>query len=125
MASPYKRRRPMLIQTAWGHRKLIALAIALGALLWFIIVNNTEVVVTLPFWLGKFTTTSGKAILLGALAGSIVTALTIAVIMTLRRHTRTTPEVEEHGQPLPDDLPPSDYGAKTGEGFSSTPWSAR
>jgi uncharacterized integral membrane protein len=117
----------MLIRTGWEYRKLVALAIALGVLLWFIVVNNTPVMVTLPFWLGSFQTSSGKAILLGVLAGSIVTALGIAVFLTVRRHRRPLSEAGSGESPgaLPEDLPPSDYGAKTGEGFSGAPWSAR
>jgi uncharacterized integral membrane protein len=117
----------MLIRTGWEYRKLIALAVALGVLLWFIVVNNTPVTVTLPFWLGSFGTSSGKAILLGAMAGSVVTGLSIAVFLTVRRHRRPEPEAGSGESPgsLPEDLPPSDYGAKTGEGFSGAPWSAR
>ena len=122
MTSPYKRRRPMLIRTAWEHRKLIALAIVLGVMLWFIASNWEKVTITLPFWLGTFETRSAVAILLGALAGSIVTALTIAVVWTTRRRKSAPEEEEKPTTALSDELPPPDYASKAKEGFPGAPW---
>ena len=52
MASPYKRRRPSLVRNFWVYRKLIALAMVLGLMLWFIWANNAPVTVSFPFRLG-------------------------------------------------------------------------
>ena len=128
MSTAYKRRRPMLIRTAWDNRKLVALAIALGVMLWFVVANRTDVTVVLPFWLGSFATTSGLAILLGALFGSVVTVLVITILWTVRLRRVRTDETDDRPPSKPelaDELPPSDYAARTGEGFSGTPFSAR
>jgi uncharacterized integral membrane protein len=117
----------MLIQTAWHHRKLVVLAVAVGVLLWFIVANRTEVVVVLPFWLGSFETRSGLAMLFGALAGAIVTLLAIGATWTIRR-AREAPEARPLTEKPPwvdDELPPPDYAARTPEGFSDTGWKAR
>lgn len=129
MTTPYKRRRPMLIRTAWDNRKLVALAVAVGVMLWFIIANRTDVRVVLPFWLGSFETTSGLAILMGALAGSVVTALALAAFMAIRRRRKASSDPSYEGGPgksvLDDDLPPPDYAARAEDGFSDTPSRAR
>jgi uncharacterized integral membrane protein len=117
----------MLIQTAWRHRKLVILAVVIGILLWFIVANRTHVVVVLPFWLGTFETTSGLAMLFGALAGSAVTILAIGAIWTIRR-TREPSEAVTAGDKPPmidDELPPPDYASRTTEGFPDTGWPAR
>lgn len=132
MASAYKRRRPSLIRNLWVYRRLVAAALVLGLMLWFIVINNTPVVVYLPFGLGEIHTRSGLAILLGALAGSVVTGLTITLLFTLRRH-RESPFREDEPDLVKgsgradwdEDRPPSDYAAKTPEGFSDAPWNDR
>lgn len=129
MSTAYKRRRPMLIRTAWDNRRLVALAVALGVMLWVIVANRTEVTVVLPFWLGSFATTSGLAILIGALFGAVVTVLAITILWTVRLRRARTDEPEQRPpagkSDLADELPPPDYAARTGEGFSGTPYSAR
>jgi uncharacterized integral membrane protein len=116
--SPYKRRRPSLIRSFWVYRRLVALAIVLGVLLWFMLINSSEVTVSFPFRLATIKSTVGMVILISALVGSLVTAL----VMTLVRAWRTYRDVSTHppgDQPsdLPDDRPPADYAAKTSEGF--------
>ena len=122
MASPYKRRRPSLLRNLWVYRKLVALAMVLGLMLWFIWANNAPVTVEFPFGLGKLASTVGLVILLSAVVGAVVTALTMTVIVTLRRRHSWRPEESEAGH-LPEDRPPPDYAAKTEEGFKETDWS--
>jgi uncharacterized integral membrane protein len=128
MSYPYKRRRPHLIRNLWVYRRLVALAAAFGLMLWFILINNTAVTVYFPFGLGEISSTSGLIILLGALAGSVVTALALALVLAIRR-VRTGREGEPSRAPdladEIDDRPPPDYAAKTGEGFSDARWSGR
>ncbi|MBX6316148.1 MAG: DUF1049 domain-containing protein [Isosphaeraceae bacterium] len=126
MTSPYKRRRPRLLRNLWVYRKLVLAAILLGLMLWFVVINNVQVTVYFPFGLGQITSTTGIIILLGAIAGSLVTGLIITLVLAVR-HYRT-----QAGEPEPpasadllDDRPPSDYAAKTTEGFSDAPWSTR
>jgi uncharacterized integral membrane protein len=124
--SPYRRRRPHLVLRLWLYRRLVAVALVLGLLLWFIVINNTAVTVHFPFGLGQISSTSGIIMLLGALAGSIVTGLTMAVILTVRRAQAGREPVPSPGGGLADEIddrPPPDYAAKTPEGFSDSPWS--
>lgn len=128
--SPYKRRRTRgLIRNLWVYRRLVLAAIVLGLVLWFILINNTPVVVVFPFRLGQVQTSSGVAILLGAVAGSIVTALAGGVVFALRRFGKDGSHPNGNGgggvAKVPDEKPPSDYAAKTGEGFSDAPWTER
>ena len=117
MGSPY-RRRPSLIRTFWLYRYLIAAAVVLGLLLWFIWSNDAPVTVYFPFRLGQLGSTAGVVILLSALAGSLVTILMIGLIVAVRRIRRpAAPGVDETTPALPEDRPPSDYAAKTPEGF--------
>jgi uncharacterized integral membrane protein len=127
MISPYKRRRSSsLIRNLWVYRRLVAAAIVLGVMLWFIVINHDAVTVRFPFGLGQLQTSSGIAILLGALAGSVVTALIMTVILAVRRLRSGVGEgVAVNPTALPEDRPPSDYASKTTEGFSDAPWSAR
>jgi uncharacterized integral membrane protein len=112
--SPYKRRRPVLIRNLWVYRRLVGLAIVLGILLWFMVINNAEVSVVFPFRLGTFTSTIGIVILISVLTGSAFTA----VLMTALRALRLYRDKAQSGETdLPDDRPPADYAAKTGEGF--------
>jgi uncharacterized integral membrane protein len=121
--SPYKGRKPSLIRKFWIYRRLVALACVLGLMLWFIWANDTQVTVSFPFGLGKFTSATGLVILLSALVGSLATALAMTVFFTLRRVQGKPPkEGEEPVAPVPDDLPPADYAAKT-EGFRESRWS--
>jgi uncharacterized integral membrane protein len=128
MNSPYRRRKPQLLLNLWIYRRLVALAMAMGLTLWFIVINNAKVTIYFPFGLGEITSTSGLILLLGALAGSIVTALAMTLILTVRR-LRAAREQDPGAKPGRideiDDRPPPDYAAKTTEGFSDAPWSAR
>jgi uncharacterized integral membrane protein len=124
MASPYKRRRPSLVRNFWVYRRLIALAMVLGLMLWFIWANNTTVTVSFPFGMGKLTSTTGLVILLSALVGSLVTALIFTMFFAVRRIQATNSK--EGGEVPPinaEDRPPPDYAAKTSEGFDEARWS--
>ena len=122
MASRYKRRRPSLVRNLWIYRKLIALAMVLGLMLWFIWANNAPARVEFPFGLGGISSTVGIVSLLSALAGAGVTALAMAVAVTFRR-IRHTREDDAAAPALAEDRPPADYAAKTPEGFSDPKWS--
>src|SRR5580704_17460212 len=82
--SPYKRRRPSLIRNFWVYRRLIALAMVLGVLLWFMLINNTDVTVSFPFHLATIQSTVGTVILISALVGSFVTALVMTMLRAWR-----------------------------------------
>ena len=127
MGSPYKRRKRSLIRKLWVYRKLVALAVVVGLLLWFVLTNNERVTIAFPFGLGSFQSTTGLVILLSAMVGSFLTAFTMGVIWALRW---ARPDLDEPDEarasrtPIDDDLPPSDYAAKTGEGLNREgPWS--
>lgn len=130
MSSAYKGRRPSLVRRFWIYRRVVALALLLGVILWFIAINNAEVTVYFPFRLGQITSTSGIVILLGFVAGAVAGALGCTVALALRRG-RGTPTggagkgPADDGDPsaIPEDRPPSDYAAKTPEGFPESPWS--
>ncbi len=126
MASPYKRRRSAgIIRNLWVYRRLVLAAILTGLTLWFILMNNTAVDVRFPFGLGPLATTSGMAILLGAMAGSAVTVLVVTIVMTMRRF-RHGPGRSESADPtaIPEDRPPTDYASKAKEGFPDSRWSS-
>ena len=74
MAFTYKRRRPSIVRNFWVYRRLVALAMVLGLMLWFIWANNAPATVAFPFGLGKFESTIGLVILLSSLVGSVATA---------------------------------------------------
>ncbi len=121
MASPYyKRRRRSLIRNLWVYRRLVALAIVLGLILWFVLTNNERVTIAFPFGLGDFRSTTGLVILLSALVGSLATALALTMFWAIRK---TRADRDDPSDPAPgkarivDELPPSDYAAKTGEGL--------
>jgi uncharacterized integral membrane protein len=123
--SPYKGRRPSLVRNFWVYRRLIGLAFALGLMLWFIWANDATVRVAFPFGLGVWTSTTGLVILLSALFGSVLTALAMTIVYTWRRLQSGSAKPEEvGGTPLADDRPPTDYAAKTTEGFAESPWSS-
>jgi uncharacterized integral membrane protein len=115
-----------LIRNLWVYRWLVMLAMVLGLMLWFVVINRTEVTVYFPLRFGKITSTAGVLLLLGAFAGGVVTAVGIGLAVGLRRHRAGDPHVDDpsHAE-LPDDRPPVDYAAKTPDGFSGAPWSAR
>jgi uncharacterized integral membrane protein len=127
MGSPYKRRRRSLIRNLWVYRRLVALAVVVGLLLWFVLTNNERVTIAFPFRLGNFQSTTGLVILLSALVGSFLTALTLTLLWALRRGRPDLDDPEEVKAPrarIDDDLPPSDYAAKTGDGLNREgPWS--
>jgi uncharacterized integral membrane protein len=129
MAPPYKRRKPELLRNFWVYRYLIASAFFLGVMLWFILINNTAVVVTFPFRLGKMESSAGVLILLSALAGSIITVLLMTLGIALHRLRRSRGPASGSGEDgldeLPDERPPTDYAARTTEGFTDAPWSGR
>jgi uncharacterized integral membrane protein len=120
--SPYKRRRHSIVRNFWIYRRLIALAFVLGLMLWFIWANDATVTVAFPFGLGTLTSRVGLVILLSALVGSVVTALTMTLIFTLRRARGTSGKEDDEPNVLPDDRPPADY-ARTTEGFPESHWS--
>ncbi len=120
MSSPYKRRRPSIVKNFWVYRRLIAVAMVLGLLLWFIWVNNAPVTVSFPFGLGSLTSTTGLVILLSALVGSLTTALTMTLIFALRRRRGGAggrDDDEDRPPAIPEDRPPPDYASKATEGF--------
>jgi uncharacterized integral membrane protein len=118
MTSPYKRRRPSLIRNFWVYRRLVLLAVVLGVLLWFMWINSTPVTVVFPFKLATITSTTGTVILLSALGGSLMTALVMTVIRALHARRAGGDVADEmDGPTYPDDRPPTDYAAKTTEGF--------
>jgi uncharacterized integral membrane protein len=123
MAYLYKRRRPSIVRNFWVYRRLIALAMVLGLMLWFIWANNEPVTVAFPFRLGSFSSSLGLVILLSALVGAIVSALTMTLVYTFKRRKSLRLRGEDEGSELPDDRPPSDYAAKTTDGFSESKWS--
>lgn len=127
MARPYKRRKSAsFIRNFWMHRWLILAAIILGTLLWFILINNQEVTVHLPFGLGKPTASVGLVVLFSAGAGSVASGVLTALFLTFRRYRHAPADQDDSvAVDLPDDRPPSDYAARTPEGFSDAPWSAR
>ncbi len=131
MASPYRRRRPLLVRNLWVYRRLVLLAMVLGMILWFIWINHTPVTVYFPFGLGAIESTSGVVILLSMLTGVILSALSVAVFVAIRQIKRPAAPPEEPSPPgkstgvLDDDLPPPGYAARTDEGFSGTGWTAR
>ena len=126
MPPSYKRRRSAgFVRNLWIYRKLVLAAVLLGLTLWFIVMNGTPVEVWFPFGFGPLKTTSGVAILLGAVAGSALTALLLTVFWTMRR-IRAPHDRGEDIDPsaIPEDRPPTDYAAKTPDGFGASDWSA-
>ncbi len=121
MAPPYyRRRRRSWIRNLWIYRRIVALAVVLGLILWFVLTNNEQVTIAFPFGLGNLRSTTGLVILLSALVGSLATALVLAVVLAIRR-ARSEPGAPatdlSKPRPADDDLPPPDYAAKTGEGL--------
>ena len=124
MSSPYRRRKPSLIRNFWIYRYVIAAAFVLGVLLWFIATNSAPVQVVFPFGLGTIASTAGLTLLLGAVAGSLLTLLALGVVFGLRRLKArpASSELEKEAGVFDDDLPPSDYAANAPEGFDDAPW---
>ena len=127
MGSPYKRRRPSLVRNLWVYRKIVALAVVVGLLLWFVLTNNERVTIAFPFRLGNFQSTTGLVILLSAIVGSALTALGLTLFWAIRKARSDADEASEPkpGRPsIGDELPPSDYASKTGDGLNREgPWS--
>lgn len=124
MTSPYKRRRPSIVRNFWVYRRLIVLAMVLGLTLWFIWANNAPVTVAFPFGLGSLSSSLGLVILLSALIGALVTALTITLVSTVKRRPWLKPRAgDDEMSEIPDDRPPTDYAAKATEGFPDRSWS--
>ena len=131
----YKRRRRSLVRNLWVYRRLVALAVVLGLMLWFVLTNNERVSIAFPFGLGNFQSTTGLVILLSALVGSLATGLALTIFWAIRTRGRLSAE-DDADAVLPgskprvnpmadDDLPPPDYAAKTGEGLNrdrGEPW---
>jgi uncharacterized integral membrane protein len=124
MAYEYKRRRPSIIRNFWVYRRLIGTAVLLGLMLWFIWANNDQVTVAFPFGLGKLTSTTGVVILLSILVGSLATILVFSLIFGIRkiRASQNSQDPPNHND-LASDRPPTDYAAKTTEGFPNAHWS--
>jgi uncharacterized integral membrane protein len=116
---------PSLLRTFWLYRWLFVAALVLGTLLWFILINSQPVTVYLPFGIGRPTASIGLIVLVSAAVGAFLAVVTTAVVLTLRHYRRPVRGVSPEVQVLPDDRPPPDYAAKTPEGFSDAPWSAR
>ena len=131
----YKRRRRSLVRNLWVYRRLVALAVVLGLILWFVLTNNERVSIAFPFGLGNFQSTTGLVILLSALVGSLATGLGLTIFWAIRTRGRLVPDDElinttgpagkpRGGSLADDDLPPPDYAAKTGDGLNrGEPWS--
>ena len=126
----YKRRRRSMVRNLWVYRRLVALAVVLGLMLWFVLTNNERVSIGFPFGLGNFQSTTGLVILLSALVGSVATGLALTIYWAIR--TRGRLGLDDDAIPPPgkkpptfeDDLPPPDYASKTGEGLNrGEPWS--
>ncbi len=125
-SSYYKRRKRSLIRNLWVYRRLVALAVVVGLLLWFVLTNNERVTIAFPFGLGSFQSTTGLVILLSAMVGSLLTALTMTVLWAIWKARLERDETPENPtRPVNDeDLPPPDYAAKTGDGLTREgPWS--
>lgn len=123
MAYQYKRRRPSILRNFWVYRRLIGSAVLLGLMLWFIWANDAPVTVAFPFRLGKISSSIGVVILFSALVGSLLTILVMTVFMTLRKLRGPQNPPDQHNpSELVEDRPPSDYAAKTTEGFPNSPW---
>lgn len=126
-AGPYKRRRSTgVLRNFWIYRWLITAALLLGTLLWFMFSNSQTVTVYLPFGLGSPSAPIGLVVLFSALIGALVAVLLTVLVLTLggRRFASSEPAAPPM-QELPEDRPPSDYAARTEEGFSNAPWTAR
>ena len=124
MPYEYKRRRPSILRNFWVYRRLIGTAVVLGVMLWFILVNHEQVTVHFPFGMGTLTSTSGIVMLLSALVGSLATILVTTVIIAIRRVRRMhSPQNPPKAAEIVADRPPTDYAAKTREGFSNAHWS--
>ena len=124
MAFTYKRRRPSIVRNFWIYRYLVALAMVLGLMLWFIWANNAPATVAFPFGLGKFESTIGLVILLSSLVGSVATALVLTLIYAIRLRQPSGLRGGPGGpEELPEDRPPTDYASKVTEGFPDSHWS--
>ncbi len=115
--SPYRRRKPSLLRNVWIYRRLILLAMILGVLLWFMVINNTAVTVVFPFNTATIESTTGLVILISALVGSLATALIMTLIRAIRGYREPRKIDDLDISELPDDRPPPDYASKAEDGF--------
>lgn len=126
MNTPIDRNKPSYwLSTLWTSRRLILAAIVLGILLWFILANSQLVTIHFPFGLGRPTASIGLIVLLSAAAGSGLTMLLMTFLKAMERYRPPARTHSEPRQHIPDIRPPADYAARTPEGFSDAPWSAR
>ncbi len=112
------------LRTLWVSRRLVAAAVVVGILVWFIASNNESVTVHFPFGLGRPTASIGLIVLVSAIAGSLATVLLMTIVRALGKY-RPTPRPTETAKPIPTDRPPADYGARTPEGFPDARWPSR
>lgn len=120
----YPRRRRSLLRRLIAYRRLVLAAFVLGLLLWFILANSTAVTINFPFGLGKWQSTVGLVILISALFGSLATGLILTIFFALRWGRDSRGEAAGFQRPPEsDELPPSDYAAKTADGLSREEWS--
>ena len=121
-ANSRKRRKRSLVIRFWVYRRLVVLAVLLGLILWFVYRNNQDISIVFPFGLGRTQSTTGVVILLSCLVGAIAGALSVTILLAIRR-ARSQPE-ESAADPtlVSEELPPTDYAAKTTEGFSPVTW---
>lgn len=120
----YPRRRRSLLRRLIAYRRLVLAAFVLGLLLWFILANSTAVTINFPFGLGKWQSTVGLVILISALFGSLATGLLLTIYFALRWGRDSRGEAAGYQRPPEsDELPPSDYAAKTADGLSREEWS--
>jgi len=124
MAYQYKRRRLAIVRNFWVYRRLIATAVLLGVMLWFIWANSAPAPVKFPFGLGEYTSTVGVVMILTALVSSVATILVLTLIFALKRiRAPQSAQEQSHRTEQPGDRPPPNYAAKTTEGFSNAHWS--
>jgi uncharacterized integral membrane protein len=121
MGSPYKRRKHSILRNFWVYRRLVLVAMVLGLLLWFIWANGERMIVTFPFKMGQVTSSVGVIILTSALVGSLTTLLVTTLFLAVKSR-RAAKSAEPGAKDVPDELPPPDYAAKTGEGLSGSRW---
>ena len=63
------------LRTLWMAKKLIAAAVVLGILLWFVLTNNQQVTLYFPFKIGNAKASIGVVVLVSAGIGALITGL--------------------------------------------------
>jgi uncharacterized integral membrane protein len=117
-----------VLRNLWVARRLVAAAVVLGVLLWFIVINSQSATVYFPFGLGSPTASIGIIVLVSAVAGSIVTGLIMTILWAWKRYRvpSARPNGVESASPSEVDEGTSDgCAAGAEEGFSDARWSAR